>query len=63
LSNEQRYFDALREIARAYASPDELRRTSERRYGLDGDEAIEMAYENVKAVAVEAIRGRRRPKQ
>lgn len=62
MNNEQRYYDALARIARCYASPDELRRTSENRYGLSGEEAIEMAYENVIVEAAEAIRRRKRPR-
>lgn len=60
LEREQRLFDALKKIT-AYHSPDELRRVSERKYGLEGDEAIEMAYENVLNEARQAIKGLRRP--
>lgn len=56
---ELRLFDALKRITR-YNSPDELRRVSEKRYGLDGSEAIEMAYENVLQEARNAIKGIRR---
>lgn len=57
---EQRYFDALRDIA-TYLTPEELRRSSKAEYGLDYEEALEMAYENVIATAKAAIRGRKRP--
>jgi hypothetical protein len=60
IEREQRLFDALKRITR-YMSPDELRRTSEKKYGLDGEEAIEMAYENVLQEARDAIKGLRRP--
>ena len=60
LQREQRLYDALKRITR-YQSPDDLRRVSERKYGLDGDEAIEMAYENVLNEARSAIKGLRRP--
>jgi hypothetical protein len=60
LQREQRLYDALKRITR-YQSPDHLRRTAERKYGLDGDEAIEMAYENVLNEARSAISGLRRP--
>lgn len=56
----QKLYDALKEISR-YAPPENLRRNSERAYGVGGDEAIEMAYENVIATAKHAIRGMRRP--
>lgn len=60
MSNEQRYYDALKRIT-AYMSPTKLQRTSEKKYGLPFDEALEMAYENVLAEAALAIRGKRRP--
>jgi hypothetical protein len=60
LEREQRLYDALKRIT-AYHSPDELRRVSQRKYGLDGDDAIEMAYENVLEEARHAIKGMRRP--
>ena len=60
LQREQRLYDALKRITR-YQSPDHLRRTAERKYGLDGDEALEMAYENVLNEARSAIKGLRRP--
>ena len=43
---ERHLYAALKRIA-AYQPPDKLRRHSEKTYGLDGDEAIEAAYENV----------------
>jgi len=57
----QRYYDALKHIATAYASLEEIRRTSERRWGLEYHEALEMAYENIIEDARQAVRGRRRP--
>lgn len=60
-SREQRFFDALRRISQ-YESPDRLRRNADKDYGLSGEEAIEMAYENVIAEAKRAIHGQRRPK-
>jgi hypothetical protein len=36
-------------------------RRSERDYGLSGDEAVEMAYENVLNEARMAIKGKKRP--
>ena len=57
-----RYFDALKRIAN-YTPPAQMRRDNERGrgYGLDADEEIEMAYENVIQEAKNAIRGKRRP--
>lgn len=62
-SNEKRYYDALKRIAKYYQSPDQLRRNAERNYGLDAGEAIEMAYENIQREAERAVKGKRRPKQ
>lgn len=63
MSDAQRYFDVLRRIARDYQTPEQLRRHAQRDYGLDGDEAIEMAYENLRIEAANAIKGKRRPKE
>lgn len=59
-TNEQRYFDALKVIAKNYQTADQLRRRGGQ-YGLDAAEEIEMAYENMQQVAKDAIRGKRRP--
>ena len=56
-----RMYDALKRITN-YLSPDQLRRRSEKVYGLSADEAIEMAYDNVREEAKQAIKGVRRPK-
>lgn len=61
LERELRLYDALKRIAQ-YESPESLRECADEEYGLGGDEAIEMAYENVIAEAKRAIAGRRRPK-
>lgn len=54
------FYDALKRITQ-YDNPERLRRRAEKDYGLDGFEAIEMAYENVLAEAKRAIKGKRRP--
>ena len=56
----QRLFDALKTIA-SYNSPERVRRDAPA-MGLDENEAVEMAYENVLQEARSAIRGMRRPK-
>lgn len=61
-SNELIYFTVLKKIAKAYQTTDQLRRNSEREYGLAFEEALEMAYENIQAEAANATRGKRRPK-
>ena len=59
-SRELRYFDALKRIA-SYEPPERLRRNSGDDYGLDADEAIEYAYQNVIAEAKGALKGMKRP--
>lgn len=61
-NNELIYFNALKRIA-SYQSPERMRRAAEREYGLQAEEAIEMAYENVLAEAKRAIKGKRVPKE
>lgn len=61
IAREQHMYDALRRIARQYQTPAELRRHSERQYGVPYEEALEMAYENIQAEAAAAIKGMRRP--
>lgn len=61
---EIRLYDALKRIARDYQTPDQLRRNAEKEFGVSGNEAIEMAYENLQWEAECAIKGLRirRPK-
>lgn len=61
MSNEQRYYDALKVIAKSYQTAEQLSRNAGQ-YGLDHLEELEMAYENMQQVAKNAIHGRRRPK-
>ncbi len=58
---QQRMYDALKRIAHEYDAPARLHKRSEEDYGISGEEAIEMAYENVRADAARAIKGIRRP--
>jgi hypothetical protein len=60
VSNEQRYFDALKRIVR-YQTSDQLRRHAGQ-YGCDHADELEMAYENIQQEAKNALKGRRRPK-
>lgn len=60
---ESVFAGALRRIL-AYDSPAKMRRDCGRDWGLAFDEALEMAYENIKAEAKQALSGyRRRPDQ
>lgn len=55
----ERQVDILRaalQIITRYSSPERLRRESEKQYGLEYAEALEMAYENVRSEAAVALR-------
>lgn len=60
LSNTD-YYDALKRITK-YQTVQQLRRNSEKEYGLSFEEALEYAYENVKEEAIRVIKGKQRPK-
>ena len=62
LEREQQMYDALKVIAKDYQTPDRLRKTAERQYGLSYEEALEAAYWNILALAANTIHGMRRPK-
>ena len=47
----------LKRIATGYQTPDQLRRDAGRGYGLEAEEAIGYAYENIQAEAANAVRG------
>jgi len=49
----------LKRIKR-YQSPNRLRRTSQRTWGLDFEEALEMSYENIQTEAAAGIKGIKR---
>lgn len=55
-----RMLDTLRLIARGYHTPDSLRKSSQRLYGLDYEEALEFAYDNIQSDAARCIKGVRR---
>lgn len=56
---EIKLYDALKRIAKGYQTPDQLRRNSEKDFGCDYSDALEMAYENLQFEAGAAIRGLR----
>jgi hypothetical protein len=60
MSNEQRYFDALKEIARDYETSAQIRESAGK-YRCSHLEELEMSYENMQQVAAMAIKGRKRP--
>lgn len=49
--------NALKKISRGYQTPEQLRKASQGDFGLDFDEAIEMAYENIQSEAKQACKG------
>lgn len=53
---EKRLWVALKRITQ-YQSVESLRRYARRDYGIDGEEAVEYAYENVLSEAKSAIKG------
>lgn len=57
---ELRMYAALKRITQ-YMPPKRLRAVAEKQYGLEPEEAIEMAYENVLQEAKNAIKGMRAP--
>lgn len=60
--NFARMYAALKTIIR-YQTPDQLRRQSQRHYGLDYEEALGYAYENIQQTAKNAVKGVRLPKE
>ena len=46
--------EALRTISKGYQRPDQLRRNAGKDYGLDYEETLEMAYENIQQLAKRA---------
>jgi hypothetical protein len=47
----------LKRIATGYQTPEQLRRSAMREYGIDGAEAIDYAYENIQQEAKRAVAG------
>lgn len=60
-TKQMQQFNKMREvllkIAKRYQSPDRLRKNSEKDYGLDYEEALEMAYENIQTDAARVVKG------
>lgn len=52
-----RMYNALKTIAKDYQTPEQLRKKSEKQYGLDYEEALEMSYENIQTLAKSVIKG------
>lgn len=48
---------ALKTIAKDYSTPKQLRKSSEKDFGIDYEEALEMAYENIQILAQKVTKG------
>lgn len=59
-TDAQKYYDALKTIAKGYQTADQIRRRAGQ-YGLEHLEELEMIYENVQQTARNAIHRKRRP--
>lgn len=53
---EIKLYDTLKRITQ-YQSPDRMRKSSRKDWGLDFEEVLEMAYENLQSEAKRAIHG------
>jgi hypothetical protein len=48
-------YSTLKKISKEYMTPEQLRKKSEKMYGLEFEECIEMVYENIQGDAKYAI--------
>ena len=53
----QNMYRALQTISKDYMTPSQLRRNSEKTYGLDYEDSMEMSYENMQELAKQSIKG------
>jgi hypothetical protein len=60
--NFARMHGALKAITK-YQTPDQLRKSSRKDWGVELEEALEMAYENIQETAKDGISGVRLPKR
>ena len=58
----QKLYDALRHIRDDFMEASRMYKDSQSEWGLNYEEALEMAYDNMQGVARDAIRGMIRPK-
>ena len=49
--NYNEMLSTLKKISKEFMSAEELQKKSQKMYGLDYDEALEMAYENIQSLA------------
>lgn len=50
-------YAALERIAKGYQTPNQLRKNSDKEWGLGYEESLEMAYENLQVEAKAGIKG------
>lgn len=52
-----RMLTVLKNIAKGYQTPDQLKRNCDKQYGLEYEETLEMAYENIQSDAASGSKG------
>lgn len=57
IENYNRMRHALKMIAKDFGTTEWLQGNSEKEYGLEYEEALEMAYDNIQDVARQAVHG------
>ena len=55
--NYNKMLSILKRIGKDYQTPDQLRKNSEKDFGLEYEEALEMAYENIQEESKFCIKG------
>lgn len=56
-NNYNKMLKALKKIARGYQTSNQIKRDSQKQYGLDYEEALEMSYDNIQEEARFALKG------
>lgn len=60
VAHYNKMYDALKAIAKDYQTPEQLKKNSKGQWGLDYEESLEMAYENIQQLAKDATKNVRR---
>lgn len=55
--NYNKMLEILKKISRKYYKSEQLKRNSEKEYGLNYEEALEMSYDNIQNEAHNACKG------
>jgi len=56
-NNYNKMLEVLQKISRKYYKSEQLKRKSEKEYGLNYEEALEMSYDNIQSEAHNACKG------